>query len=284
MDNVPMIIRMAREQAGLTRSQLSEKTGLAVGTIGQYERGARHPKGRQLQLLADALGIPANMLSPQYVSNYIPDKSELPMPGDDDYEDEDCECEDVEDNDYVGENTPSPIIQPDHRGQLPLGQNLGENIRIARQAAGMTQKQLANKIGVALITIQQYESERRRPRIQQLQRLAEVFEVSAYDLAPSPHIDWERALQSGLLTTDSKPVEKTRLQVEVAYLEKHHRNQWLSLMTQDGKENRYFCGKLNDVLYELTPEAVEVVITFAEFMKQREAEHFNKKSPSAEKE
>lgn len=280
MYDLNWVIRTIREEKGMTRKELAEKTGLAAVTIGQYERGVRRPKGQQLQLLADGLGVPVKMLSPQYISNYLPDKSELPMPGDDDYG-ADYEGEGDEDDDYNGEDTSSPIIQSGCRGQLSFGPNLGENIRIARQAAGMTQKQLAEKIGVAPVTIQQYESERRRPRIQQLQRLAEVFEVSVYDLVPSPHIDWERALQSGVLT-DSEPVEKTKLQVEVAYLEKHHRNQWLSLMTQDGKENRYFYGKLNDILYELTPEAIEVVTAFAEFMKQREAEHFNKQSLSTE--
>ena len=257
MDNLGLIIRIAREEAGLTRQQLAEKTGLAVVTIGQYERGVRHPKNPQLQLLADALDVPVNVFSKQFLQSYVPSPDEMPIPGVD-YDDDDNDDE-------------LPTIQ--------LGPNLGENIRVARQAAGMTQKQLAEQVGVALVTIQQYESERRRPRISHLQRLAEIFGVSVYDLAPSPRFDWLKTVQNGILMEAddvSKSTEKIRLQVDVAYLENHNRNQWLSLMTRDGEESRYFYGQLNDVLYELTPEAIEMVTAFAEFMRQREREYFGK--------
>ena len=44
--------------------------------------------------------------------------------------------------------------------------NEGDYIKIARQKAGLTQKQLAEKVGLATITIQQYERNLREPRLE----------------------------------------------------------------------------------------------------------------------
>lgn len=269
MDNFGLVLRIAREHAGLTQTQLAEKAGLATVTIGQYERGGRRPKAPQLQRLADALGVPVQVFDPQFIEQpqipaqserYIPDPSERYIPGVDDP---------IDSEDYIGSECwgNEPEDEPPIIG---FGPNLGENIQIARKAAGLTQTQLGELIGVSLGTIQQYESgRRRRPRVQHLQRLAEVFGVSVYDLAPkydSAQID------------DETPRLKTRLEVEVAYLEDHHRNQWLDLMTRDGAKRRYFHGELTDILYEMTPETIELVTAFAKFMKQQEAEYFIKNS------
>lgn len=245
MNDLGKIIKKARENARLTQRQLAEKTGLATVTIGQYERGGRNPGGPQLQLLADALGVSVQIFSPQFwEAPYIPDPTEQYIPGVDDEED-------------------------DESLEIQFGPNLSENIRIARKAAGLTQTQLAEQTGVALGTIQQYESgRRRRPRIQHLQRLAEVFGVSVYELAPR--------YQLTQTDDEDEATEKTKLDIERADLGYHHRNQWLYLMTQDGKETRYLHSRLNDVLYDMTPEAIELVTDFAEFMKQREAEYLRK--------
>lgn len=57
-----------------------------------------------------------------------------------------------------------------------------ENIKANRIKSGMTQKQLAEKIGVAEITIRQYESGKRIPKSNILIRLADTFKISIYDL------------------------------------------------------------------------------------------------------
>lgn len=238
--------------SGLTRKQLAEKTGLAVVTIGQYERGVRHPREPQLQLLADALGMSAEDFSPESLDKpYVPDPTEPDfLDNNDDDDGESCQ----------------PIIE--------FGPNLGDNIRLARKAFGMTQTQLAKQVGVALGTIQQYESGLRRPRIHHLQRLAEIFNVSAYELAP--HDKFAQA--------DDVPTEKNRLQVEAAYLEKKRSSQWLRLITRDGKETLHFCGKLNEILSEMTPESVELVTDFAEFIWRRELEYFRRGNSPTETE
>ena len=289
MDNLGLIIRIARENAGLTRKQLAERTGLAVVTIGQYERGGRHPRAYHLQLLADALGISMQTFSPEFLEQpyipsegnygslsgrYIPDPSEQRIPGvDDDEPPSGWDILDPSEQHSPGVDDDEPIIK--------FGSDLGENIRIARQAAGMTQAQLAEQAGVAMGTIQLYESgRRRRPLVRHLQRIAEIFGVSLYELAPS------NDLQGGGKTIrvhdKAELSEKIRQTVEVAYLERHHRNQWLRFITRDGKETLYFHGKLNEILYDLTPESIELVSDFAELIRQREAEYFRRSDPPDE--
>ena len=50
-------IQAARKNAGMKQSELAEKLGVAVVTIGQYERGKRQPRLEQLEAIAAALGV-----------------------------------------------------------------------------------------------------------------------------------------------------------------------------------------------------------------------------------
>lgn len=59
---------------------------------------------------------------------------------------------------------------------------IGQRIKAARKSAGLTQKALAEKIGAATGTIQQYELGKRQPRIEQLQVIADALNVSPYSL------------------------------------------------------------------------------------------------------
>lgn len=54
---------------------------------------------------------------------------------------------------------------------------IGERIKESRKNAGMTQTQLAEKSGVAAISIHQYEAGKRRPQLEQLLRLAAALNV-----------------------------------------------------------------------------------------------------------
>ena len=61
---------------------------------------------------------------------------------------------------------------------------VGERIKEQRKNYGLTQKQLAEKMGVAEITIRQYELGKRIPSLDVLQNIAEAIEVSLRDLIP----------------------------------------------------------------------------------------------------
>lgn len=55
-------IKTARSNAGLTQRALAEKSGMATGTVQQYELGKRQPRIEQLQKIADALDVDINYL------------------------------------------------------------------------------------------------------------------------------------------------------------------------------------------------------------------------------
>lgn len=59
---------------------------------------------------------------------------------------------------------------------------IGERIRRARQNAKMTQTRLAELSGVAAITIYQYETNKRQPRIEHLQAIASALGITILNL------------------------------------------------------------------------------------------------------
>lgn len=63
--------------------------------------------------------------------------------------------------------------------------NYGPNIRAARKAAGLTQEQLAEKCGMATITIRQYELGKREPRMAQLDTIAAALNTNVLSLMVS---------------------------------------------------------------------------------------------------
>jgi transcriptional regulator with XRE-family HTH domain len=50
-------LRSLREKAGLTQTQLAEKTGLPLGSVRNYEQGQREPYWDVIFRLAPALGV-----------------------------------------------------------------------------------------------------------------------------------------------------------------------------------------------------------------------------------
>lgn len=54
----------------------------------------------------------------------------------------------------------------------------GDKIKLYRTQQKLTQKQLAEKAGVATISIQQYELNTRRPKIETLQKIATALNIS----------------------------------------------------------------------------------------------------------
>ena len=54
----------------------------------------------------------------------------------------------------------------------------GDRVAAAREELGLTQSQLANRLGVRLSTVEKWESDRSEPRANKLQMLAGVLNVS----------------------------------------------------------------------------------------------------------
>lgn len=59
---------------------------------------------------------------------------------------------------------------------------ISENIKKFRKAAGLTQKELAEKCGFATGTIQQYELGKREPRLEQQEKICDVLNIPLVSL------------------------------------------------------------------------------------------------------
>ena len=62
---------------------------------------------------------------------------------------------------------------------------IGENIKKARLAAGLTQKELADKCGIADSAVRKYESGRVVPKLPMIKKIADALNVFITDLTGS---------------------------------------------------------------------------------------------------
>ena len=69
MCNFASAMRRARLDAGLTQSELSQRSGVSEVAISSYELGTRTPRLPKLAALADALGLPLD----EYVGRRVPE-------------------------------------------------------------------------------------------------------------------------------------------------------------------------------------------------------------------
>lgn len=63
-----------------------------------------------------------------------------------------------------------------------MGEYFNENLRWAREQKGLSQKDVAERIGVAKSTYSLYESGNREPNVQTIKKIADVLDVSADEL------------------------------------------------------------------------------------------------------
>ena len=63
-----------------------------------------------------------------------------------------------------------------------MGDKFNENLRIARERKGISQKDIAESIGVAKSTYSLYESGNREPNVQTIKKIADALNVSANEL------------------------------------------------------------------------------------------------------
>lgn len=67
-----------------------------------------------------------------------------------------------------------------------MGDRFNENLKVAREALGLSQKEVAEKIGVANSTYSLYESGNREPNVQTIKKIAKALNVSADRLLGLP--------------------------------------------------------------------------------------------------
>lgn len=71
-------------------------------------------------------------------------------------------------------------------------ERLARNIRNARKAAGMTQEQLAQRIGLTKNSVSFYENAKRMPSIETMSIMRSVLDTSLDDLVPEVRLEVEQ--------------------------------------------------------------------------------------------
>ena len=64
--------------------------------------------------------------------------------------------------------------------------SIGKNIRYLRKKAGLTQKQLAGKVGVNEVTIRSYEAEKYEPKTETLYKLVRALDCNVNEILDKP--------------------------------------------------------------------------------------------------
>lgn len=85
---------------------------------------------------------------------------------------------------------------------------IGQNIQMLRKEAGLTQKELAEKIAVAPITIQQYERDVREPSFETIEKIATALGVEWIDVFA---VDGKREVQKQRKKSDDFTEKESQL-------------------------------------------------------------------------
>ena len=73
--------------------------------------------------------------------------------------------------------------------------NIGERLRAARKEKGLTQSELADRLGISFVGVSQWESGKRNPKKETLIRLAAVLEVPVSYFTETATLDDDEALE-----------------------------------------------------------------------------------------
>lgn len=73
--------------------------------------------------------------------------------------------------------------------------NIGERLRAMRKEKGLTQAELADRLGISFVGVSQWESGKRNPKKETLMRLAAVLDVPVSYLAGTATLDDDEALE-----------------------------------------------------------------------------------------
>lgn len=197
-------IKKIRESKGMSRKQLAEYLGITESAIFRYETNQREPKHEVLKKIAEALEVPINKLiyeDDEIIEmptgkkiKSIRNKSNLTQQ----------ELADLAGislralSNYEGGTRVPPleimirlakalnVDIKDLDAKSPLvdyyDDILGKKIKLYRKYKSLTQKQLADKIGVSEITIRRYESNQKEPKHNTLIKIAEALDISIKEL------------------------------------------------------------------------------------------------------
>lgn len=89
--------------------------------------------------------------------------------------------------------------------------DFGKNIAAARKRKGMSQKELADKVGIIYVTIGRYERGEIKPSIDVAKKIADALDVSLDYLVGSTATLMDKALVQTVLDIQNLPEEKKKV-------------------------------------------------------------------------
>ena len=116
---------------------------------------------------------------------------------------------------------------------------VGENIQKLRKEKGYTQKSLAQMAGVATGTIQQYELGKRQPRLEQLKKIASVFQIYVGELLGDNYTDYKEEIISDSFSSLKKSLDNSTINnsgVEYIDIYLEEMNEYFNLLNETGKK------------------------------------------------
>lgn len=153
--------------------------------------------------------------------------------------------------------------------------SIGKNIRELRKLKGLTQKQLAEKAGLAVITIQGYEAGKYEPKIDTLHKIAKALDKSIILLVAGcedkyPLTDEDYKID---LANATEP-EKRIIQMITSEDEKYFYTPAMSEASKNIRKKGYklleHFQKLNEIGQEKAIEHVEMLTKIPEYRKDEE--------------
>ena len=132
---------------------------------------------------------------------------------------------------------------------------IGERIKAARKAAGLSQTELANRLSKTLRTVQKYESGEIEPSIAIINAMAKELKVSPADLIGYQRPSIELNTISDVLTVLYQLNKKAGLRFEIDVKRPPHYDEWTCSLRFDGHNkdaefNADLCLILEDFAHE----------------------------------
>lgn len=130
--------------------------------------------------------------------------------------------------------------------------DIGQKIKELRKKQGMSQKDLADKLGITPVMISQYENGKRNPKLETLQKISDALEVDISELSDSLNI------KIAFLPNAKEDTMSSRLH-----------EYWKRTANATDKDTINMTLAAHFDGDEYTPEELEEIRQFAEFVKSK---------------
>ena len=164
---------------------------------------------------------------------------------------------------------------------------VGEKIRAARKTAGLTQKELAEKMNISYQNLAQWETGKRNPKLENLEKIAAALEIPVEQLLPGQTtIDFSKLYRDRwgrrydpLAALDFDPSDYKKFEIRTEQSDKALGELKQEIVDQFHREQRLLdhFHQLNPQGQEKAIEQVELVARVSEYRADQDQEDKEKR-------